>query len=304
MDRCSPNYADQTISCFTKDALLKIIRTYNKNHMDPIKVNNKDNKSDIWEAIQMKMNDRCGEDEACWLEQGFLKKMPEFDQYFKPLAPLGQYQWLSTDDIFNVMTQYDQKYDDFKFVGPLPMDFLNLSDPDSKYLQNLNVNREKQKGYKTIGVIFNMDPSTKGGSHWIAMNIDLRKGEIQFFDSYGDKKGYQNKFKLPYHDSYGTYHRDGVISMPPQIQKFVFQIMKRITPKNAFSGGAGRKKGVKMPYNLRINTIQHQFANSECGIYSMLFVLKSRNMPFERITQDIITDEVANRERRNLFRRK
>jgi hypothetical protein len=90
--------------------------------------------------------------------------------------------------------------------------------------------------------------------------------------------------------------------MPLGVQKFVFQSMKNLISNGLSSDPSSN--GVKMPYTLRINSIQHQYANSECGIYSMLFLLKSRNNSFDQITQDIITDEVANQARNTLFRRK
>ena len=299
MDRCAPNYADGTVSCFTKDVLIKIIGLYNSNYADKIQIGHGANKRDLWEAIQSKMSKRCGNDETCWIEQGFLKRVqPDLEQYFKPLAPLGRYQWLSTDDINGVMRQYAAKYSDFKFVGPLPIDFMTLRDRESQYLQKLDLNKEAQR-YRNIGIIFNLDPSTENGSHWVSLNIDLSKKEIHYFDSYGNKTSDPNEFQLPYYDSYGVYHREKMIPMPPTIQKFVFHSMKRLISNDFTSNG-----GVKMPYTLRINSIQHQYANSECGIYSMLFLLKSRNNSFDQITQDIITDEVANQARNTLFRRK
>jgi len=306
MDRCAPAYADQTISCFTKDALLKIVRSYNGRNLDPIRVTNNQSKKEIWEAIQQKMSQKCGTDETCWLDQPGIKDAVELNEYFKPLAPLGQYQWLSTDDIFNVMKQYETKYPTFKFIGPLPMDFLSLKDPDSKFLQKLNLNSVSSQ-FDNIGIILNMDASTDGGSHWIAMHIDLKRREIQFFDSYGDKHLYDNKYYLPYYDSEGKYHRDNKIALPPNVQKFVFQSMLTISPelKNTMNQQSGSNKiMVKMPYNLKVNTIQHQYANSECGVYSMLFVIKSLNGSFENITKDIIADEMANKYRDTFFRRK
>jgi hypothetical protein len=302
MDRCAPNYADGTVSCFSKDVLVSIITLYNNNYADKIQIGSGANKRDLWEAIQAKMSKRCGKDETCWIEQGFLKKIqPDLEEYFKPLAPLGRYQWLSTDDINSVMRQYAEKYRDFKFVGPLPMDFMTLRDKDSQYLQKLDLNREARE-YRNIGVIFNMDPSTQNGSHWVALNIDLIKKEIQYFDSYGNKSKETNEYRLPYYDSYGEYHKEKSIPMPLGVQKFVFQSMKNLISNGLSSDPSSN--GVKMPYTLRINSIQHQYANSECGIYSMLFLLKSRNNSFDQITQDIITDEVANQARNTLFRRK
>ena len=292
MDRCAPNYTDSTVSCFDKKALLKIVQAYNAKHPDQIQVSPYDNKRDLWEAISLKLRETCGDDEACWLEQPFLRAHPDLDQYFKPLAPLGQYQWLSTDDIFNVMKQWEKKVPGYKFVGPLPMDFLTLHDPDSKFLQKLNLNGQNK--YNQIGVIFNIDPSTKGGSHWVALNINLKNREIHFFDSYGDKRYNKNKFDIPYRDSYGELHRKpDKIAMPMAIQNLI----------NRMTTGSNQHGGGSNGYQIKINTIRHQFANSECGIYSMLFLIKSLNTSFEKITQDIVMDERANQYRDILFRR-
>lgn len=294
MDRCAPSYSNSTISCFTKEALLDIVKSYNKSHPDPIRVNKGDDKRDLWEAIQLKLRDQCGNDEACWLEQPFLRKNPDLDKYFKPLAPLGQYQWLATDDIYRVMNQWSEKYPRFKFVGPLPMDFLRLHDPESKFLQRLNLHRTKE--YDNIGIILNIDPSTKGGSHWVAMNIDLRKKEIHYFDSYGDKHYSNNKYMIPYRDSYGQSHQKDKIAMPMELQNFINRITDNGQKKKVGGGPPG--------YKVKINTIRHQFANSECGIYSMLFLIKSLSSSFEEITQDIVMDEKANQYRDILFRRR
>lgn len=298
MDKCAPKYSDQTISCFTKDALLQIVRSFNAKNRDQVKVNNHHSKEEIWEAIQAKMSQKCGKDETCWLEQPFLKSNPSLAKFFKPIAPLGRYQWLSTDDIRKVMRQYEDKYQpEFRFVGPLPIDFLSLRDQESKYLQKLDLNKLSRSGTNQIGMVFNLDPHYMDGSHWVAMNINIPKREIHFFDSYGDNKTNPNKYLLPYHDSQGKYHRESEIPLPEPLQDFIFQVMKRITPEN-------KNPPVKMPFKLKINTVQHQFANSECGVYSMLFLKKSMTQSFEQISNQIIMDEEANRYRDQFFRRK
>lgn len=299
MDRCAPGYADSTVSCFPKEVLLEIVKIWNSSHpssMIDLRVG--DSKADIWEGIQKALSSQCGDDEACWLEQSFLKGKKEINRYFKPLAPLGRYQWLSTDDIFNVMKQWEEKDPSFKFVGPVPMDFLKLRDPDSRFLQSLDL---RKTPYKHVGVIFNMDPSTSGGSHWIAMMFRSAGGgkSVDFFDSYGNLYMYKNMLGAGYTDSSGTSHSAGPkLGIPPEIQKLIGRVTK--TP---LSGGGRGRKGLNGGFDLKINTVQHQYANSECGVYSMLFLIKSLYKNFEQITQDIVMDEKANQYRDILFRR-
>jgi len=303
MDTCSPAYENQSHSCFTKEALIKIIRAYNQNNVSPIQIGGRDSKKDMWDAVQSKLHEKCGNNETCWIEQPFLKKNPELSKFFKPLAPLGQYQWLSTDDIYGVMRQYDEKHSDFKFMGALPMDFLKLKDPDSTSLQNLDLDQAMKK-YRNVGIVFNLDPSTKGGSHWVSMMIKPNIREFCYFDSYGDKKKYPNKYGFAYYDSNGNIHRENNISMPTAIQ----DLIHRLTSKSVENIKNGKKAPggsfAKKPFKIKINTIQHQYANSECGIYSMMFLIKSLNQSFENITRQIVADEEANQFRNLYFRRR
>lgn len=301
MDRCAPGYADSTVSCFPKEVLLEIVKIWNSSHPGrEIQLRVGDSKADIWEGIQKALSSECGDNETCWLEQPFLKGQKEFAKYFKPLAPLGRYQWLSTDDIYNVMAQWEEKDPSFKFVGPVPMDFLKLRDPDSRFLQDLDL---RKTPYANIGIIFNMDPSTSGGSHWIAMMFRVKGKSVEFFDSYGDLYTYKNALGCGYHDSDGTYHSAPIkIGVPPEIQKLIARATK--TPlSGASSGGSRGRKGLNGGFDLKVNTVQHQYANSECGVYSMLFLIKSLYKGFEEITQDIVMDEKANQYRDVLFRR-
>ena len=65
----------------------------------------------------------------------------------------------------------------------------------------------------------------------------------------------------------------------------------------------GLRPGLTLTSTLIQRLEKHQYANSECGIYSMLFLIKSTHTPFNQITQDIIMDERANQYRDILFRR-
>lgn len=305
MDRCAPGYADSTVSCFPKEILLEIVKVWNdSNPGKEIKLRVGDSKADIWEGIQKALSSVCGDNEACWLEQPVLKGKKEFSKYFKPLAPLGRYQWLSTDDIYNVMSQWEEKDPSFKFVGPVPMDFLKLRDPDSRFLQNLDL---RKTPYNNIGIVFNMDPSTGGGSHWIAMMFRVKGKSVDFFDSYGDLYTYKNTLGTGYTDSDGTFHSSPAkIGVPPEIQKLISNATNTRGSSRGGHGGHGGsrgRRGLNGGFDLKINTIQHQYANSECGVYSMLFLIKSLYKGFEEITQDIVMDEKANQYRDVLFRR-
>ena len=48
------------------------------------------------------------------------------NKVFRPEGPQGRFEWLSTLDINKVLYQYEEKYPDFKFLGAVPLDFIEL----------------------------------------------------------------------------------------------------------------------------------------------------------------------------------
>ena len=101
-------------------------------------------------------------------------------KFFKPPSPKGKYDWLSSIDIADVMEQYEKKYPDFIFLGPVPIDFDEiLTEVGQMNLKTL-ANKKKR-----IGIVFNTDPHDMPGEHWISMFIDLNDKTICFFDSTG-----------------------------------------------------------------------------------------------------------------------
>ena len=54
--------------------------------------------------------------------------------------------------------------------------------------------------------------------------------------------------------------------------------------------------------DLQYNQIQHQFGNSECGVYSINFILRLvQGETFENITKNITKDEEMNKNRKKYF---
>jgi len=138
-------------------------------------------------------------------EATFLEKLPltpqEKDQlakqYLRPKAPKNWTKdpdmWLDTTNIADVMKQYEASNPNFKFMGPFPIDF-SAPDPydrkgPQKCLMNemceLNVKNAKQNGTDMIGIVYNLDPHFKKGSHWVASFLDIKHNRCLYFDSYG-----------------------------------------------------------------------------------------------------------------------
>jgi hypothetical protein len=49
----------------------------------------------------------------------------------------------------------------------------------------LNLKQLKESGKTKLGFVYNLDPSNKSGSHWIASFTDIPAGRTYYFDSYG-----------------------------------------------------------------------------------------------------------------------
>jgi hypothetical protein len=101
--------------------------------------------------------------------------------------------WLDSLNIEAVMKQYEEANPGFEFMGPYPIDFA-APDPytkDKKCLINeicaLRIQEALANGTQSIGIIYNLDPHFKDGSHWVANFIDIPKHRCYYFDSYGIK---------------------------------------------------------------------------------------------------------------------
>ena len=213
-------------------------------------------------------------DGRCLIEKSLLthrEKKALLETYFRPAMP-GEWKadpdmWLNSDDIANVMKQYEQAYPEFKFLGVVPIDF-SAPDPyrkDVKKCMNdqfchVDLAEERQKGRKILGAVFNLDPHYKGGSHWVGLAIDLTRNCVYYFDSYG-------------------------MAPPPQVARF----MRYLT--------------IQEPnLNLQSNGRRFQYSDSECGMYSMYFLIRMiAGESFRKFCKKRIADKYMLEFRKVLF---
>jgi hypothetical protein len=260
MSFCSPSNTKYKYTCFSKNALINISNKYNLHHPNNI-INTKVSKKTLYIELQNKFKSIC-DDEQCWLKHtdnlSFEKK------YFIPTKPCEWYKnpntWLNSLDIENVIKQYQELYQDFNFLGIFPIDFQeknSLGQCISKELCNLNINKFKQK---KIGAVFNLDKHNEPGSHWVALYICLDKNNPNF----------------------GVHYYDSVANpTPKEIKKFMLHIKKNMQ-KNVLS----RK------FKLKQNIYQHQYKSTECGIYSMHFLLEClKDINTDIIYKTVIKDD-------------
>ena len=264
-NKCAPKHGINTI-CYTLDHLIYLVKAYNKHHTDKIKIIK--NKKKLYDKLNEKYKNQCN-DSICWINKSNINKTckNELLDDFKPQIPSSwkknMSEWLSTLDINAVMEQYEDKYCYFKFMGALPIDC------PSGYLctlSNLDLKKEKKKGIEIFGIVFNLDRHDQPGSHWVSCIIDNKKNNLIYYDSNG-------------------------ICPPRDILPFIKKMNKQLI-------SISKKK-----INVFKNTTRHQRGNSECGIFSMNFIIKYlEGDSFKKIIESKPTDKEMNNLRKILYR--
>ena len=267
--KCSPT-ANKSFTCYSDNSLHLLKKFWNKRHPDS-KITSNDSR-DIWYKLKNNLSESCNR-ESCWLRQKFIKGNlnKELLSYtFAPKAPKiwrkNPNEWLTSVDIIKVMKQYEKKYKCFDFIGPSPIDY----DYHKLYgecvweeLCNFDVNKHLKDGKFRIGIIFNTDPHYLEGSHWVSLFIDLKKNQIHYFDSVGD-------------------------ATPKRILKFVNTVKKQCN-----------KIGKHMSFIE--NKVEHQKKNTECGVYSLFFIIEMLKTDKDYMFHKEIPDEEIEKFRKEYF---
>ena len=293
--KCAPSNIYSENSCFTLESLVKIATAYN-NYIGPSSnklININSTKSILIKELTNRITN-CGSNQLCWLDVEWIKKIDDPEIHyntFRPKGPQGRFKWLSTTNINDIMIQYEQKYTDFKFLGAVPYDFEDL---EQLQIGKLNLD-ELSINTKKIGLVINFDEHWKKGSHWVGLYADLKNDNIFYFDSYGTKpkKKISNFVKKIAMWCFKNHHAN-IIKKKPEYSNYMnteSQFMK--INKNKYEN----------IMNIDYNKIRHQFKNSECGVYSVNFILRIlQGDSFKNICDKIITDDQINECRKIYFR--
>jgi len=185
------------------------------------------------------------------------------------------------------MEQYENVYPEFRFLGAVPIDFDKLSGLGiGDYDFSKSVKEKKTK----LGLVFNLDEHWQPGSHWNALYADLDKNQIYFFDSYGK----------------GPVKR--VRNLVKRISQFCYN--KDICKKNVCSEindsdsymMPNEKNRIEKKINVDYNHSRHQYKDSECGVYSINFILRLlKGDTFEDISNTKVLDNDINKCRDDYF---
>ena len=142
-----------------------------------------------------------------------------------------------------------------------------------------------------FGMVINLDPHDKPGSHWVSLYVNFDKNQIYFFDSVGKKP------------------RKKIKKFVNKITKYMYQkkYNKSLNINKVLNDLESKKNSNTIKelnnFDIRHNRIQHQFENSECGVYSINFIVRLvGGETFDMVTNNILDDEFMNNCRNTYFR--
>lgn len=272
-NKCAPNVKFSNGSCIDLNILVKMAKVYNKQNPTSAIVlddNRQIMNPDEYKKYLLKqfktIFKNCN-DQKCWTKQKFMQDMDikirkQLEK--NTFRPLGPAQGNKWLNTTNIDEAMQQYEEEYK-------DFFYLGtvpiDFDKVGYRNFKTGFDKyiEKEKYKLGAVFNLDNSRQSGSHWVSMFIDLGKGEVYFSDSYG-------------------------MSPEKEIAEYMHKAGDFIVNK------LNKKLVVK------INKTRHQRGGSECGVYSMDFILRLlKGQKFDDIVAKRIPDEVVNKRRNEFF---
>lgn len=279
--KCAPDKVFKDGSCITTEVLMEMINSFNKQadekekivivqHYEKFRALNP---SKYKRYYLCKLNTKLKhKDQTKWTSLSFInlmndalkKELLEFT--FVPDGPADSHEWLNTKHIVDTLAQYERKYPEFKSLGAVPIDFNELP---FLGIKNLDIKGLFKDGKFKIGVVFNLDEHHQSGSHWVSLFANLKKGQIYFCDSVG-------------------------IEPEPRIRS----LMRR------FAKFCVRELSIPVDQvEVKVNETPHQQKDSECGVYSLSFILRLLDgETFDDINSKRISDEKIHQCRQVYFK--
>jgi len=271
--KCAPNIDFIDGSCISLDILIAMANAYNSENSNKIKMypsyetlSRSKYKKYLVRSFKDRLSNVCST-QKCWTEQKFNKKLSKM-QYnllkHKTFRPEGPISGNKWLNTNNINNAMKQYENKYRDFVFLGAVPINFDDIYSD-IKNLDFDMLVQNNKIHIGIIFNLDESWKSGSHWVAAYANLQTGQIYYFDSYG---------------------------APPEHR--IRKLLRRISTYCS--------KRLNKTVEASHNKIRHQYGGSECGVYSMNFILRLlRGETFTQICESKTPDKQVNQCRRVYF---
>ncbi len=253
------------MSWLDPEAVEGLRNAYNKEHKNEPQIQNGGTEV-VWSELQVRLRAKCKSGRAECIVAALLRR---------PKAPkewaVNRWEWLSSDDIDAVEKNFTKVFNDYFYVGAVPIDFDLKSDTGKclvSALCKMKLEELYKKGKHRIGIVVNTDPHDGPGEHWVCVFCDIRPDlefpRMTYFDSYAQKP-----------------------------EKEIVELMERW--KEQWDATKIHSKGMELTYN----KTRHQYKDSECGIYCIYFHYACL---MEIPMGERIPDEVINSFRTLLFR--
>lgn len=250
-------------SCFRLSDLIYMRKIWNKNHATDKKqlIRKKDVEEDgevSYEKLWIQLKDRLNSaDDFNWNLFFRDKNLDTIQKKrFLPFIPnewkYNPTTWLSNLNIDEIMRYYTKKYPQFYYHFALGVD-LERKEGNQCYYGNLcdfNLKDLIDNKQECFGVVLNTQSIDYSGEHWTAIFISLKRKEIIFYNSTTDT---------------------------PKEEVQIFLKRKQDESAELYSE----------PFPIKYNTIVHQKSNTECGMFSVYFLIQMiKDIPFETFIKD------------------
>jgi hypothetical protein len=137
----------------------------------------------------------------------------------------------------------------------------------SDFCNFINLKKELQNyiADSKLGLVLNLDTSKGQGYHWVSVFIDINTKTVEYFNSLGKK--------------------------PKETKKCIKKLIEELN------------KIYDTKFKFKYNTFVHQKGDSECGVYSVYFLIsRLLGYSFEDITENIKNDQIMGKFRNFIFR--
>lgn len=274
---CAPNAPFSGGSCIPIDLLEEMIKIYNQTHEDKIDISliayMKGNnpigyKKQLVKLLSDKLKNVCS-NQICWLSLPFFKHLSDPTKTIRlqhlVFKPKGPKKTNEWLNTLHINTVFAQYERVYKDFKFMGANPRDFDKLPETGIPNMKLDKLFDNGITRLGFVFNLDKHNQSGSHWVSLFADLKKGQIYYIDSVGEAP--LNEFKV---------------------------LMERLAD-------FCRKHNVTV--DMRYNQTQHQYGNTECGVYSISFILRLLDgETFDDIEKIPINDEEIQECRATYFR--
>lgn len=169
---CSPSRENMALSCYN-DSELKKIYTDAFGNMETV------SRKTMIDSLTKYFKNECKKkDQTCWTSD------PELIQkVFRPLHTWSKNGWLSDEDIDNVLSQYEKSREDYVHLGTERVDFWYRKTNDLKHKKFGPLVDAGKTKFSLVILLYGYRKESYYQEHWVTIYIDLKKGQIDYFDS-------------------------------------------------------------------------------------------------------------------------